>query len=178
MEERIEFDSVVTEKALNNFKMYHNLHNVGGVFGYIFAVFALVMCVLGIVFGMSTKYIVMMAIFGLFFLLYPYISMRMGSKKQMKTVAAFKAPMHYSVGEDKIIVSQNDMSEDLLWEQVYKVKFTGSNLILYLSAVRANVLTVDSMGEQAAEFVEMCEKKLKPFQVKVNKTKLRKAISR
>ena len=70
MEERIEFDSVVTEKALNNFKMYHNLHNVGGVFGYIFAVFALVMCVLGIAFGMSTKYIVMMAIFGLFFLLH------------------------------------------------------------------------------------------------------------
>ena len=29
MEDRIEFDSVITEKALNDFKMYHVFHNVG-----------------------------------------------------------------------------------------------------------------------------------------------------
>ena len=44
MEDRIEFDSVITEKALNDFKMYHVFHNVGGVFGYVFAAFAIVMC--------------------------------------------------------------------------------------------------------------------------------------
>lgn len=178
MEERIEFDSVVTEKALNNFKMYHNLHNVGGAFGYVFAVFALVMCVMGFIFNMSTKYIAMMGLFGLFFLLYPVISMRLSSKKQMKTVAAFKAPMHYSVGEDKIIVSQGEMSEELAWEQIYKIRFTGSNLVLYLSAVRANVLTVDSMGAAAVPFVKMCQKKLKLFQVKVNMDKLAKAVAK
>lgn len=178
MEERIEFDSVVTEKALNNFKMYHNLHNVGGAFGYVFAVFALVMCVMGFIFNMSTKYIAMMGLFGLFFLLYPVISMRLSSKKQMKTVAAFKAAMHYSVGEDKIIVSQGEMSEELAWEQIYKIRFTGSNLVLYLSAVRANVLTVDSMGAAAVPFVKMCQKKLKPFQVKVNMDKLAKAVAK
>ena len=42
MEDRIEFDSVITEKALNDFKMYHVFHNVGGVFGYVFAAFAIV----------------------------------------------------------------------------------------------------------------------------------------
>ena len=41
MEDRIEFDSVITEKALNDFKMYHVFHNVGGVFGYVFAAFAI-----------------------------------------------------------------------------------------------------------------------------------------
>ena len=127
MEDRIEFDSVITEKALNDFKMYHVFHNVGGVFGYVFA--------------------------------------------------AFKEPMHYSAGEDKIIVSQGDMSEELAWEQIYKIRFTGSNLILYLSSVRANVLTVNSMGEAAVPFVKMCQKKLKPFQVKVNMDKLAKAVA-
>ena len=52
MEDRIEFDSVITEKALNDFKMYHIFHNVGGVFGYVFAAFAIVMCVLGVIFKM------------------------------------------------------------------------------------------------------------------------------
>ena len=160
MEDRIEFDSVITEKALNDFKMYHVFHNVGGVFGYVFAAFAIVMCVLGVIFKMSPKYIVMMGLFGVFFFFYP-----------------FKEPMHYSAGEDKIIVSQGDMSEELAWEQIYKIRFTGSNLILYLSSVRANVLTVNSMGEAAVPFVKMCQKKLKPFQVKVNMDKLAKAVA-
>ena len=168
MEDRIEFDSVITEKALNDFKMYHVFHNVGGVFGYVFAAFAIVM---------SPKYIVMMGLFGVFFFFYPIVNMRLGTKKQMKTVAAFKEPMHYSAGEDKIIVSQGDMSEELAWEQIYKIRFTGSNLILYLSSVRANVLTVNSMGEAAVPFVKMCQKKLKPFQVKVNMDKLAKAVA-
>ena len=177
MEDRIEFDSVITEKALNDFKMYHVFHNVGGVFGYVFAAFAIVMCVLGVIFKMSPKYIVMMGLFGVFFFFYPIVNMRLGTKKQMKTVAAFKKPMHYSAGEDKIIVSQGDMSEELAWEQIYKIRFTGSNLILYLSSVRANVLTVNSMGEAAVPFVLMCQKKLKPFQVKVNMDKLAKAVA-
>ena len=67
MEDRIEFDSVITEKALNDFKMYHVFHNIGGVFGYVFAAFAIVMCVLGVIFKMSPKYIVMMGLFGVFF---------------------------------------------------------------------------------------------------------------
>lgn len=177
MEDRIEFDSVITEKALNDFKMYHVFHNVGGVFGYVFAAFAIVMCVIGVIFKMSPKYIVMMGLFGVFFFFYPIVNMRLGTKKQMKTVAAFKKPMHYSAGEDKIIVSQGDMSEELAWEQIYKIRFTGSNLILYLSSVRANVLTVNSMGEAAVPFVKMCQKKLKPFQVKVNMDKLAKAVA-
>ena len=115
MEDRIEFDSVITEEALNDFKMYHVFHNVGGVFGYVFAAFAIVMCVLGVIFKMSPKYIVMMGLFGVFFFFYPIVNMRLGTKKQMKTVAAFKEPMHYSAGEDKIIVSQGDMSEELAW---------------------------------------------------------------
>ena len=159
MEDRIEFDSVITEKALNDFKMYHVFHNVGGVFGYVFAAFAIVMCVLGVIFKMSPKYIVMMGLFGVFFFFYPIVNMRLA-------------------GEDKIIVSQGDMSEELAWEQIYKIRFTGSNLILYLSSVRANVLTVNSMGEAAVPFVKMCQKKLKPFQVKVNMDKLAKAADK
>jgi len=178
MKAKVEFDSVITENALNNFKIYHNLHNVGGIFQYIFAVFALAMCGLGIAFKMSTQYILMMGLFGGFFLLYPSISMRLNSKKQMKRVEAFKAPMHYVVSEEKIIVSQGENSEELSWDQVYKIVFTGKNLVLYLSAMRANVLTVDTMKESAIDFVEIGRQKLKPFQVKVDDKRLKALAER
>ena len=62
-----------------------------GVFGYVFAAFAIVMCVLGVIFKMSPKYIVMMGAFGVFFFFYPIVNMRLGTKKQMKTVATLKS---------------------------------------------------------------------------------------
>ncbi len=40
---------------------------LGGVFGYVFAAFAIVMCVLGVIFKMSPKYIVMMGLLEYFF---------------------------------------------------------------------------------------------------------------
>ncbi len=40
-----------------------------GVFGYVFAAFAIVMCVLGVIFKMSPKYIVMMGLLEYFLLL-------------------------------------------------------------------------------------------------------------
>ena len=38
------------------------------------------------------------------------------------------------------------------------------------------MLTVISIVEAAVPFVKMCQKKLKPFQVKVNMDKLAKAV--
>lgn len=172
---KIAFDSIVTEKALNDFKAYHNIHTIAGVFGYMFSVFAIAMCVIGIKYDMSDKYVTMMGLFGVFFLVYPTLSSRLSSKRQMKTMQVFQAPMHYSVGEDKIVVSQGETVEELPWECIFKVRFTGTNLILYLSAVRANVLTVDSMGDKAVAFAEICARKLEPFQIKVNMAKLKKA---
>ena len=57
------------------------------------------MCVY--VFKMSPKYILMMGLFGVFFFFYPIVNMRLGMFKQMKTVAAFKEPMHYSFGKTR-----------------------------------------------------------------------------
>lgn len=178
MKDVIEFDSVITEKALNNFKTYHNLHNTGGVFGYIFAVFALVMSGVGIASKMDIKYVLMMIAFGVFFLVYPTLSGRANTKRQMKKIDVFKAPMHYVVTEEKIVLSQGEMSEELGWDQIYKIKFTGKNLLMYINAIRANILTVDTMGDEALDFVDMCEKKLKGFQVKVDKKKLANAIKK
>ena len=178
MKDVVEFDSQVTEKSLNDFKRYHNLHSAGGIFQYVFAVFVLVMSGLGIYFKMSGQYISMMGLFGGFMLLYPSINMRQNTKKQMKKVEAFKAPLHYVVSEEGIVVSLDDNAEEVSWDQIYKIVFTGKNLVLYLNAVRANVLTLDTMRDSATDFVALSRKKLEPFQVKVNDNKLKAALNK
>ena len=177
MEDRIEFDSVITEKALNDFKMYHVFHNVGGVFGYVFAAFAIVMCVLGVIFKMSPKYIVMMGLFGVFFFFYPIVNMRLGTKKQMKTVVAFKEPMHYSAGEDKIIVSQGDMSE----ERLNASKASADNVIdQYISNINVSLNRLIDINSSLEQGISDLRAKIEIFKNNgsaVNKDDIVKALN-
>ena len=175
MKDRIEFDSVVTEADLFNFKIYHNYHTVGGIFQVVFGIFALVLSFISL--GKTEwSYTSMIAFFGCFFIIYPPISMKMSSKRQIKSIKAFKEPMHYVVTPQTITLSQGEVSEDISWNDIYKVKFTGKNLVIYIDSVRANILTANTMGDEAYDFVDMARTKLKPFQVKVNENKLFKVV--
>ena len=56
--------------------------------------------------------------------------------------------------------------------EVYKLKATPKCVILYLSAVRANVIPFKCLGDKAESFVMIAEKKLSPFQIKMDKKKV------
>jgi hypothetical protein len=52
------------------------------------------------------------------------------------------------------------------------MKATGSSIILYISAVRANIIPYRCLGDSAEGFIEIAEKKLTPYQVKLNREKV------
>ncbi|MDD3240306.1 MAG: YcxB family protein, partial [Lachnospira sp.] len=87
-------------------------------------------------------------------------------------------PVKYTVTEEKMVLSQGEVSEDLLWDDIYKIKFTGKSIVLYLTAVRANVIPIGCLGDQLEPFMDIAEKKLKPFQIKVDMEKAKKAAKR
>lgn len=167
-----QFQTQVTEKDLMNFKLYHNYHSVGGVAGLLFGIVALVICIVSINY-VNISYTLMMGFFGIFFTIYTPIGMKLKVRKQMKNVAAFKEPVKYVVTEDKITLSQGEVTEELLWDQVYKIKSTGKSLVLYITAVRANIIPIKDLGNQAGTFLKIARTSLRPFQVKVNDSKLK-----
>ena len=69
----------------------------------------------------SGKYIytLMMGFFGLFFTVYTPVGMYLKVKKQMKTVPVFREPVKYIVTEEKITLSQGDVKEELLWDDIF-----------------------------------------------------------
>ena len=99
----------------------------------------------------------------------------LAARKQSK-LDIFTKPMHYQVSPDKITLSQGELTEDLSWDNIYKIKFSGRNLLVYINTSRANILTLETMGTNALNFVDIAKEKLKPFQVKVNKQKLEKVV--
>lgn len=165
MIEKIEFDTKVNSKDLLDFKFYHYYHSTSGIFGTIFGIIALVICIVSA--GKTNiSYTLMMGLFAVMFTIYPPISMLLKSRQQAKK-GVFDKPVHYLVTEEGITLSQDEITEQITWDEIYKIKFSGKSLILYISALRANVLPLRDLGENAKAFTKLAKQKLKPFQVKV-----------
>ena len=170
-----EFQTQITEQDLMNFKLYHNYHSVGGVAGLLFGIIALFICVVSIG-QVNISYTLMMGFFGLFFTVYTPVSMKMKVKKQIKSVAAFKEPVRYTVTEEKIVLKQGDITEEMLWDDIFQIKCTGKSLVLYITSIRANIIPLRDIGKEAENFLNIAAKKLRPFQIKVKRSKLRKSV--
>ena len=70
---------------------------------------------------------------------------------------------------EKITLSQGEVSEELLWDDIFTIKCTGKSMILYITSVRANIIPLECLDRQQAEnFIKIAREKLKPFQVKLN----------
>jgi hypothetical protein len=171
--QKAEFQTNINEGDLMDFKVYHNYHSVGGVAGLLFGIVALIICVVSIN-QVNISYTLMMGFFGIFFTVYTPIGMKLKVRKQMKSVAAFQEPVKYTVTEEKIVLQQGDITEEMLWDDIFKIKCTGKSLILYITSVRANIIPLRDIKDQSEAFLQIAEKKLKPFQIKVNKSKLAK----
>lgn len=167
---KAEFEAKISEKDLMDFKVYHNYHSVSGAAALLFGVIALVICIISIR-QVNISYTLMMGFFGLFFTVYTPIGMKLKVRQQMKTIAAFQEPMKYTVTEEKIMLTQGDVSEDLSWDDIFKIKCTGKSLVLYITAVRANIIPLGCLGLEAENFMTIAEKKLKPFQMKFDRAK-------
>lgn len=168
---QVEFETKIEEKDLMNFKLYHNYHSVSGIATVLFGVIMLVVCIVSIG-EVHISYTLMTGFFGLFFTVYTPIGMAVKVKNQMKKVPAFREPVKYTVTAEKILLAQGEVREELLWDDIFKITCTGKSIVLYITAVRANIIPLEALGKNAAAFFEIARQCLRPFQIKVNETKV------
>ena len=133
--------------------------------GLLFGIVALIICVVSVG-QVNISYTLMMGFFGLFFTVYTPIGMKLKVKQQMKTVAAFKEPVRYTVTEEKILLQQGAVTEEMLWEDILRLNVQEKCLVLYITSVRANIIPLRDIGDELDAFLTIAEKKLKPFQIK------------
>ncbi len=171
MQLKVEFETKVEAKDLMDFKVYHNYHSISGIATVMFGIIALIICVVSIG-QVNISYTLMMGFFGLFFTVYTPISMWFKVKRQMKKVPVFREPVKYTVTAEKIVLTQGDIREELLWDDIFKIVCTGKSLVLYITAVRANIIPLENLGGSAQNFIAIARQKLRPFQVKVDDKKL------
>lgn len=170
---KAQFETKVEAKDLMNFKVYHNYHSFSGIISVIVGIIMLAICgVVSTYENANISYILICGFFGLFFTVWTPVGMWISVKKQMKKAEAFKEPIKYTVTTEKIFLSQGEVEEELLWDDIFKIVSTGKCIVLYITTVRANIIPLYCIGDQAEDFISIARKKLKPFQIKLNDKKV------
>ncbi len=159
---QIEFDVTLTEQDMYRFSMYHNYTGFQGIFSILIALAAFVMAVVtkGEV---ETVYTVLYIVFGIVFLAYVPLSLRLAVKRQFKLSKQLQNTLHYVVDEDGITVTQNEESATLPWKQVYKITATKSNVLIYSTRVNAFIIPRKILGNQYETLKEIAGKNLEKF---------------
>ena len=80
MDSVIEFDSKVTEKDLLRFKFYHKYHTISGMAEILLALILIVLAVISAG-KVNVSYTLMVGVFGIFFLIFPSVDMKLRAKR-------------------------------------------------------------------------------------------------
>lgn len=161
-----EFDVSITSKDMYRFNMYHAYHGFQGIFATVIGV--LVLIVAAATAGrVETMYTVLYAVFGIIFLIYVPVSLFMRSKQQILSSEVLRQPLHYRIDGEGVHVSQKDQTADLLWNQIYRVVSTKSNLLIYSSRVNAYVIPRNAIQGEYETIVRLAGEHLEKYRQKL-----------
>lgn len=133
---QIEFDVELTTGELYRFTMRHTYYSIAGAFSLFISLGCLVLA--GVNFkNFSTSTMIALLIIASLFTIVQPLMLYMKCCAQIKQNKSINAPLHYTIGEESIVVSQKDQEAEVKWYDVRKVVQTKQGIYLYMSPVRA-----------------------------------------
>lgn len=162
----VKFDIKLTSKDMFRFNMYQTYSGFQGWFSVILA---------GVIFGVAAKKygtvetgtMILYIALGVLELIYIPLTLWLKSKSAVKTSDVLKNTLHYEVDEKGFHVSQEEASAELLWDQIYKMTATKSNVLVYSNRINAYVIPREQLGAQYEALAKLAKEQLPKFRVKM-----------
>ncbi len=163
---QVEFEIRLKPEDLYRFNMYQMYT---GIHGWISIVLGIAMFVLTVhTFGtVEMTYTLLYAVFGILFLFYAPVTLKLRSKQSIAASEELSKPLHYVVDADGFKVSQGEASAELAWNQIYKMVATKRNVLVYSSRKNAYVIPREQLGENYQVLSDLAKEKLEKFRVKM-----------
>lgn len=158
-----EFDIDLKTVDMYRFNMYHTY--CAGIHGGMSIVLAIVaFAFTGMTWGtVETSYSLLYILFGIAFLIYIPITLYLRAKHQIQSSEVLRDTLHYRIDEEGIAVSHKEDSAMLGWKQVYKVKKTSHNLLIYSTRVNAYVLPMEQIADQLDTIRQLAKTNLEQY---------------
>lgn len=155
----LQFDVKITSGALYDYLLYHTYTSFSGMIGTIIGAFLLMAFV-------STRYVIYL-IAGLVIIAYLPYSLFLKAKQQELRNPAFREPLHYTMTDEGIRVSQGDNEEQQSWDSCVKAVSTSKSIILYTSKTGASIFPKKDLGDKKEELIKMISTHMPPKKVKI-----------
>lgn len=155
----LEIDVKMTANALYDYMLYHTYHSFAGILGAVVGVFLVIVFVS----GQSPIYLIA----GLVVLGYLPYALFTRSRRQYLSTPAFKEPLKYIFTDEGVSVSQNEVTESMIWADMVKAVSTPTSIILYTSKVNASIFPKKDLGDKKALLIQVISTHMDPKKVKI-----------
>lgn len=157
---KVEFDVNITVADLYDYMLSHTYSGFSGLFGSIVGALFIVWY-----FTMGAQIYYLAA--GVIILLYIPCSLYMRAKNQAATNEFFKKPLHYTLTDEGVTVTQGDYEMFQDWNIVYKAKSTNRSLLVYTSKINAWIFPKKDLGKDKEAVIQLISQHVAPGKVKI-----------
>ncbi len=161
MMEKLEFDIKISSGDLYNYMMRHIYASGQGIV----SILIFLICISLFVMTWSVLYLIV----GVISVGYLPWTLFLKSKQQALKNPAFKNPLHYSLSEQGIQVSQGEAKELQVWADMYKAVATKRSIIVYTNPVNACIFPKEQLAEKEKAVIEMLSLYMEEGRMKIRK---------
>lgn len=157
----LEFDVKITANDLYDYMLYHTYHGTQGLIGSCVGAMAILLFL--------ANHQVIYLIAGIVLLVYLPWNLFIKSRQQMLATPAFKKPLHYTLNEEGICVSQDGVTECQKWEDLHKAVATSKSIIVYTSKIHACIFPRREFAAQEQEVIGYISTHMDPKKVNIRR---------
>lgn len=155
----LELNIKIEAGDLYDYMLMHSYNSPAGLVGSAFGA-------LLIIFAIASRQWIFIVL-GLVMLLYLPWTLFLKSRSQALGNPSFQEPLHYTLDEEGLMVSQGEASEKMAWGDMHKAVSTGRSIIVYTSRVNATIFPRRQLGSQQTAVIEMISTHMPPSKVKI-----------
>lgn len=144
---------------LYDYMLMHSYSSPAGVVGSAFGAVL-------IIFAAVTRQW-MFIVLGAVMLLYLPWTLFIKSRRQILSNPSFQEPLHYTLDEEGLTISQGEEQAKMEWGDMYKAVSTGRSIILYTSRTNATLFPKRQMEDQKEAVIQMISTHMPPARVKI-----------
>lgn len=146
-QDTISFSVQMTVKDVYRFNMYHVYHSASGLVGLLLSLLALGNLIISFD-SLTDQGKTIMTIVALWFTVLEPIMVYRRAKKQVKKIKSYHKPLHYTIGEQGITVSQDEESQTMEWNRLRRIVKTRQQILIYSSRVHAFIFPRTAWQDQ------------------------------
>jgi hypothetical protein len=156
----MEFDVNMNTKALYRYLLHQALCNYN-------TWLALFLCAMTIVlfFFTGNTFALLACLIVLISIPWPW-TLYLRAKHQMVTNNTFKKPIHYSVNDEGITISQGEEALCVPWDMLFKAVATKNNILVYTAPNNAWIFPLEQLEGKTGELLELFQEYLPDEKIK------------